>query len=84
MRGERRVLLEARALRPAALPVRAGLRGDGLVAVAAIVAGELSTDGRGRPAQARRDGQVRLTGRDVNLDLDAFGQRQRFAWHAGT
>jgi len=64
-------LAQRKRLRAGVAPLGAG--GHRLVAGPATVAGELSTNGRGRPTQTRRDHLVQLTGRYIDLDLAPTG-----------
>jgi hypothetical protein len=80
MRGEGRVALEAGGLRSGAPPGGVGVRGDRGVVIASVVAIDLPSDGRRFTIEEPGDRSGGLT----DLDLDAFGQGQRFAWHAET
>ena len=66
-------LAQRKRLRAGAAPLGAGVGGHRLVAGPATVAGKLSTNGRGRPTQTRRDHLVQLTGRYIDVDLAPTG-----------
>lgn len=76
------VALDAGGSGSAALLVGVGVRVGRRGSVASAVAFHLPSEGRWFTTESPGDRAGGLVGCDSELDLDAFGQRQRFAWHA--